>query len=507
MKELAVGKVWIAEKPSAAQDLAAGLCLAFGCTQAPDKSGLIKLSNGDTICPLAGHLLTTVKPGAYLSKAHAAIEGAYDFDRYKEFLPILPTVLLKVPRTEIDSKGRPTNKLMGAYVRAVAALKGATEIVNAGDKDREGQLIVDELLEHLGIDPYGTKPMVWRLAVVSNIAADIAELARRPLERNSSPAWRQISASALTRQRLDFVWGMNLSMVGQVNFRSPRVSAGRVQTPVLNMVNKRDLAIENFKPTKYFVPVVVLKDGTQMRWYRREGCEGAIGFDGKGRITDRNLAAQIVARIAGGMAGEVTAAETNTHAMKPPLPFSSGTLLSTASKELGVTLAQAEELAKGLYQKKAISYPGTDCKYLPTTMHARASVVLQALGGLFPKLAPGADPALVSPAFNDGKLDEHFAIIPTGTIPKTASAEEMGMLRIVARRYISQFFPDYVYATHRVEAEFGADAFKATEKEELRKGWREVEGEFAADESRANSQAHEKDDERASRQRVEAHAC
>lgn len=472
-----MAKVWITEKPSAAKDLAAGLSLAYGVKAEREHSGLIVLGNGDVVLPLAGHVLSTVKPGAYLSKEHCAIEQSYDFDRYHEFLPILPVELVKIPRVDVDSKGKSTNRPFGPYLLAERTLKGAKEIVNAGDVDREGQLIVDELLMHLGIDPYGQKPMVWRFGIASNLAADIAAALKRPLEKNSDPKWRASSQAAQARQYLDFVLGMNMSMAGQVKHRSPRISAGRVQTPVLNMVAQRDKAIDAFKPVHYFVPVVILKDGSKMRWFKRQGCEGAPGFDREGRIIDESLARQIVARIAAGLPGAVSVAKVTQHAQKPPLPFSMGTLQSAASRELGLTLDEVQELAKSLYSKhKAISYIGTDCKFLPTSMHAQAPAILRALTRVFPKQAPGADAGLVSPAFDDAKLDEHFAIVPTGELPTSASADEMGVFRIISRRFIAQFYPDYIYRKHRTEGVFGEDHFRASVTQEVRPGWKEVEG-------------------------------
>lgn len=153
-------KVWIAEKPSAAADLAAGLCLAFGATSRKGEGGVIEMSNGDKIVPLAGHVLSTARVQAYLDPKAAEIERGYEYARFGEFLPVLPASLKVEPRMEADAKGKLTNKPFRPYVVAAKALKGAKEIVNAGDTDREGQLIVDELLEHLGIDPYG--PKVWR---------------------------------------------------------------------------------------------------------------------------------------------------------------------------------------------------------------------------------------------------------------------------------------------------------------------------------------------------------
>lgn len=489
-----MSKVWITEKPSAAKDLAAGLCLAFGVKSQRERSGLFVLSNGDVVLPLAGHVLSTVRPGFYLSKEHAEIEKSYDFDRYNEFLPILPAALQKIPRQEVDDKGRTTSKLFGPYELAARTLKDAKEIVNAGDIDREGQLIVDELLEHLGMNPYGTKPMVWRFGIASNLLSDIAAELKKPLEKNSDEKWRLRSLAAQTRQYLDFVWGINLSMVGQVQYHSPRISAGRVQTPVLSIVERRDHAIDTFKPVRYFVPVVILNDGSKMRWFKREGSEGLPGFDMEGRIIDESLARQIVARISAGLPGVVSVAKVTQHSEKPPLPFSMGTLQSAASRELGLTLDEVQEAAKNLYGKhKAISYIGTDCKFLPTSLHAQAPNILRALTKVFPKLAPGADSNLVSPAFNDAKLDEHYAIVPTGELPAMATPEEQGVFRVISKRFLAQFYPDYVFRRHKTEGVYGTDHFQATTRQEVRLGWKEVEGQSEGEQADDQNAPRDKD--------------
>lgn len=465
--------VWIAEKPSAAADLAAGLCLAYG-TKSKRDGALIRLDSGDVIVPLAGHCMQTVPPAHYLAPEMAELERQRAFDSYGKFMPILPPNLSRVPREDRDPKGK-SKGLFGPYLTAKKVLKGAKLIVNAGDIDREGQLIVDELLEDFGIDPYG--PNVKRFGLASNLPEDIAAAVKAGLGNNGDPDWRLKRLAAETRQRLDWVWGMNLSMVGQACHRNSRVSAGRVQTPVLWMVDERCKAIESFKPTTYFVPVITLADGTKMRWSSREGSQGAPGFDLEGRIVDELLAQQIVASIKAGLAGRCTKAVVTQHSSKPPLPFSLSSLQAQGAKELGLTLEEVGEAAKELYQKhKAISYIGTDCKFLPTSMHAQGPKLLRALSAVFPKHANGANHKLVSPAFNDSKLDEHFAIVPTGELPHGASQEAMGVFRIVARRFIAQFHPDYVYRQHKVEGLFGQDLFVATARQDVQLGWKEVEG-------------------------------
>lgn len=497
-----MGKVWITEKPSAAKDLAEGLCLAFKAKSERKSNGLIELSNGDVVLPLAGHVLSTTRPNTYLSKAHAEIHDTRDYARFREFLPLCPIKLTKEPRHEVDSRGKDTGKLFAPYVLAAKVLKNAKQIVNAGDIDREGQLIVDELLLYLGIDPYG--PNIMRFGTTSNRREDIADALKLPLDRNGDDKWRLRCDAAQTRQYLDYTWGMTHSMVAQAIVAqsaqqkpgSAAVSVGRVQTPVLAIVNDRDMQIKNFVPVRYYIPVVTLKDGTKMRWFKREGCEGQPGFDLQGRLIDGAVARQIVARINGGAPWHVSKSESVKRSEKPPLPFSMGTLQATAARELGMTLDEVQDVAKALYGKhKAISYIGTDCKFLPESMHGDAPNILRALGTVFPKAAPGADHAIVSQAFNDAKLDEHYAIVPTGQLPSGASADEMGVFRIISKRFIAQFYPDSVSEVSKIEGISGQDHFQCTESTMLRLGWKEVEGQ-AEGESGFNSGAQNDEAER-----------
>jgi len=286
----------------------------------------------------------------------AELERSFAFDKYWDFLPILPQNLLKHPRRESPAsgagktrgakggKGKSEGAVLRQYKTAQALLKGAKRIVNAGDIDREGQLIVDELLEHFGIDPYG--PKVMRFGIASNLPGDIAAAVLAGLDRNSDERWRRACEAAATREYLDWAWGINMSMAGQALHKNARISAGRVQTPVLALVDKRCREIENFKPQDYYVPIVVLKDGTTLRWKARPGSEGKEGFDSQGRIISEGLARAIVDRISKGLPGEITKAEVTQHAQKPPLGYSLSSLQATASKTMGITLEQAQMLPK-----------------------------------------------------------------------------------------------------------------------------------------------------------------
>lgn len=489
MRAPAVNKLWIVEKPSMALALVGGLQHAQPALRVvndPRRDGFHELSNGDAVCPLIGHVIEMelleeqhrrATPDTYFSFLPLFV----DKPRYKPKPDSPPPSAGKGGKSGASKPNRdgPPNR---AYLVSTALLRKCREVVNAGDIDREGQRIVDELLEDVGIDPAGKTKPVWRLALVSTRAEDIARQLGS-LERNGDPKWQLRGRAALTRQILDMVIGMNSSMALQSVTGRRNMSAGRVQTSVLQIVYDRDQLIENFKPRDYYVPVVMLPDGTEMRWHKRQDAEGKPGFDEEGRIIDRALAQQIVDRIARGLAGRVAHAEAKKHSQAPPLPFSNASLASTASRRFGMTPKEAEKAAQTLYERhKAISYVGTDCQFLPTSMHADARTTLQALARAWPGKAQQADVSLRSPAWNDAKVDEHFAIVPTGKVPDAGalSPAERQVYETVVLRYIAQFYPDHQYLQHslRVNFEAGADVdeFRATSKEVVRMGWKEVEG-------------------------------
>jgi DNA topoisomerase-3 len=259
-----------------------------------------------------------------------------------------------------------------------------------------------------------------------------------------------------------------------------RMSVGRVQSPVLAMVVRRELAIEGFKSVEYFVPVITMPDGTRMRWMRREGAEGAPGFDSEGRIVDESLARQIVAAIMGGNDGKISLAEAKRKYQAPPLPFSMGTLQSTAGRRYGLTLKEVTDAASDLYMKhKMITYTGTDCQFLPTSMLQTAGQTVRSLGNIFGREAAGADMKLVSKAWNDAKTDEHFAIAPTGVIANGLSQNEKSVFEAISRRFMAQFYPNHEFTAMRLQAKFGLDEFKAVDKQVTKNGWKDAE--FGAD--------------------------
>ncbi|QYY33722.1 hypothetical protein K2O51_31255 (plasmid) [Cupriavidus pinatubonensis] len=465
-----IERLWIPEKPSVGKDIVQALVRTKRAKVLNAKSaaadGYFALDSGDVICPLFGHMLTMLPPASYLTKEQNA-------GNYFDFLPLVPQPFKFAPKPDVDAKGKEHPPKRFNLIGELS--KKAGQIVNACDIDREGQLIFDEMFMYWGLDPAGHKFL--RAKITSKAETDL-DRSVTALERNGAEHWVRQRMAATARQIMDWLLGMNGSMAYQQLTGVKTMSVGRVQSPVLAMVVLRDLAIQTFKPQTYYVPVVQLADGTTLRWEKRKDAAGTAGFDSAGRLIDKALAAGLVGAIKAGARGTVAVAATTVERENPPLPFSMGRLQATASKQHGLSVEQVTKAAQNLYEKhKAITYVGTDCEYLPSAMHADAGKVIGQLASLFSGKCAKADPARKSRAFNDEKVDEHFAIIPTGLVPALSDAEyaERAVYETIVLRYLAQFYPAYEYEKTSLVVMFGPDEFRASARRDLVLGWRELE--------------------------------
>lgn len=469
--------LWIPEKPSVAKELAAAITRVKSArvvnSASVMKDGYYMLSSGDAVCSVFGHMLQMVPPNRYFTKEQNADPMPH--------LPLIPDPFKMEPSPERNKDGSVQERngkpvVSKRFTLLEKLIKQADIIVNGCDIDREGQLIFDEILEYVGRDPYG--PKIKRTSIVSMTPEALDEAVRK-LDQNSEKKWELRGGAAATRQKMDWLLGMNASMAYQAVTGIRSMSVGRVQTPVLAMVVRRDLEIENFKPQTYYIPVIIMADGTRMRWEKRHDAEGQPGFDPNGRIIDKALAEAIVSQIRSGLPGTVTVAKQEEKSESPPMPFSMGSLQSEASRRHGITVAQVTKAAQNLYEKhKAITYVGTDCRFLPEKMHDDATSILKGISDQFKVQAAGANPKIKSKAFNDKKVDEHFAIVPTGKLPSLSASEsaERMVFETIATRYMAQFYPDYRALTATLAIVFGKDEFRATASKDLELGWKQVEG-------------------------------
>jgi DNA topoisomerase-3 len=442
-------RLFIAEKPSLARAIANVLPL-------PQRRYRDHFQCGDDIVAwCVGHILEPVMPEQYDRKyAHWSLDD----------LPIVPR----------DWKLRASVPSVLSGIKML--LRGATRVVHAGDPDREGQLLVDEVLDFLGY----TGPVDRLLINDTNPDAVRRQLAA--IEPNAK--YRPLGRAALARQRADWLYGINMtrlySLLGQAAGYDKRVlSIGRVQTPLLGLIAARDTAIETFQPTAYAVVTAEVRTAAGEVFSARWSPESRPSeVDEEGRILHREVAAQIVERC-GGAVGHVLRSERETKSEGPPLPYSLADLQIDAAGRLGLSAQAVLDACQALYETYGLTtYPRSDCSYLPGGHLAQREDVLAAVADQLPELgglANAADLSRRSRAWNDRKVTAHHAIIPTrGGRRAALSPTERAVYELVARRYLSQFLPSYDYARIRLEVEIAGERFVATGREILALGWRKA---------------------------------
>ncbi|CAH6966568.1 DNA topoisomerase III [Vibrio chagasii] len=457
-----MSRLIIAEKPSLGRAIAA----ALPNPQKKDQ-GFIKCGNGDVVTWCIGHLLEQVEPDAY-------------DDRYKKWnladLPIVPEQWQLRPRKTSSKQLTVIRKL----------LKDATQIVHAGDPDREGQLLVDEVIDYCKVSKAKKESMARLLISDLNLPAVKRALSQMRSNRDFIP----LSVSALARSRADWLYGMNMTraytLLGQKAGYQGVLSVGRVQTPVLGLVVRRDEEIENFIPKDYFTlhALIPYQNNGQSfdiraRWKPSEACKP--WQDEEGRVLNRKLVENVAQRIANQPA-TVTESEQKQSKQAAPLLYSLSALQIDASKRFGMSAQQVLDTCQSLYEKhKLITYPRSDSRYLPKEHYSQRESIVDAIANNAKELqsgAQGADLSLKSKAWNDSKVDAHHAIIPT---PKKSSvnglsANEMKIYQQIARQYLMQFYPPAVFADAKLVFDIAGGVFIAKGRQLINPGWKVLMG-------------------------------
>ncbi|PJC88210.1 DNA topoisomerase III [Vibrio sp. HA2012] len=453
-----MSRLFIAEKPS----LGRAIADALPGTKKREP-GCIRCGNNDVVTWCIGHLLEQAEPDAYDEK-------------YKKWimadLPIIPR------QWQLRAR-KSAAKQLGVIRRLI---KDAEEIVHAGDPDREGQLLVDEVIDYLKVSQT-KKAQIQRLLINDlNLPAVKRALSQMRCNRDFIP----LSVSALARSRADWLYGMNMSraytLLGQKAGYQGVLSVGRVQTPVLGLVVRRDEEIEHFVPKDYctLYALIPYQNAEQSfdiraRWKPSEACRP--WQDEEGRVLNRKLIENVAGRISGQTA-TVTESEQKRTQQTPPLPYSLSALQIDAARRYGMSAQEVLAACQSLYEKhKLITYPRSDCRYLPQEHYAQAAIILEAIRHNDKSLeeqATEADLSLQSKAWNDKKVDAHHAIIPT---PKqmslhVLSGSELKIYQQIARQYLMQFYPAAVYAEAKLIFDIAGGCFIAKGRQLVEKGWK-----------------------------------
>lgn len=400
-------RLYIAEKPSLAKAIAANLGMQVS------KNGYIEVSGGDAVSWCYGHLLESLKPEEYDRKW-----ATWSLDN----LPILVDKWRLKPRKDAEKQ----LKVLGEL------LKKATVVVNAGDPDREGQLLVDEVLDH-----YGWHGKTMRLLLNATDRESVAK-ALKSMRENAE--FRNLSEAALCRSKADWLVGMNLTRAATKTFGKDKlVSVGRVQTPTLALVVRRDLEIENFKPQTFYTLVADVKtSGGTVRM------EHAPKED---RILDRKVAVAVADSLKG--RDVVLTVERKKSREMAPLPYMLATFQKDAEKHLGMGAQDALDALQKLYEAQLTSYPRTDHEHLPPEQAGSAiKIASSVIAAGYVKEAKGLIP-LMQPSkriYSLPKDAEHHGLVPTGRAPQPGTpAKLLKAYELVCRRFVLSLLPDYEF--------------------------------------------------------------
>ena len=467
-------RLFVAEKPSLGRAIAAVL-------PKPQQKGegYIRAANGDVVSWCIGHLLEQAEPDAY--------DPAYKQWRL-DHLPIVPQVW------QLQAKPK-TRKQLSVLRQLV---KEADQLVHAGDPDREGQLLVDEVFDFFKLSK--TRKQQIQRCLISDLNPNAVKKALGSLRPNSE--FTALSVSALARSRADWLYGINLTRAFSIKGRQAGVntvlSVGRVQTPILGLVVRRDDDIERFVSKPFYEVFAQLAVSAEQavtfraKWIPSEAC--APHQDEEGRVVNRKLADNVVQRITQQPAS-VESIKRKEKKQYAPLPYNLSTLQIDAAKALGMSAKQVLDVCQALYEKhQLITYPRSDCRYLPKEHLSDIPAVSSAIQNNSSELASvvaNADFSLRSNAWNDAKVDAHHAIIPTAkqTALEKLGKWEQGVYRLIARQYLLQFYPAFEYADTQVDVRIAGGLFRATARETIKPGWK------LAMPQKASIKANDSDDE------------
>jgi DNA topoisomerase-3 len=460
----------IAEKPSVGQDLARVLPGAF--TKQGPKGEQYLESDAHVVSWAVGHLVQLADPDEYDEK-------------YKKWrmadLPIVPGRFKLVVRDERSKKQM-------NVVKRLLGRDDVEEVVNACDAGREGELIFAYLYEKAG-----SKKPVQRLWLNSMTKAAIQSAFGdlRPSEQ-----YAPLEEAARSRSEADWIVGMNATRAATIRLRSSfdgAVSLGRVQTPTLAILARREEEIRAFVPEPYWVVDArfdVVEDPSGRAYGGRY--QHATGSNGH-RIPSAEEAAGVVAACER-QTGRITKIAKTKRTLKPPLLYDLTSLQRDASSRFGFAARRTLSAAQRLYEEhKALTYPRTNSRYLTGDMVPEIKQIAGLVGGEaeFREAAAyvtGLDVLPLSRVVNDAKVTDHHAIIPTNAerhpIDKMRqNTDDWRIYDLVVRRFLAAFHPDALQENTRIETTVEAAGaehmFRTRGTVLLVPGWRGVYGDTA----------------------------
>jgi DNA topoisomerase-3 len=404
------------------------------------KDGYIE-GNGYQVTWTFGHLCTLKDPHEYtpLWKSWSL-----------SCLPMIPPRfgIKLIPDQGIERQFRTIEKLMQA----------ADQIINCGDAGQEGELIQRWVMQKAG-----AKCPVKRLWI-SSLTEEAIREGFKNLQDQS--AFQPLYEAGLSRAIGDWVLGMNATRLYTLKYGQNRqiLSVGRVQTPTLALIVKRQQEIDNFTPQQYWVLGTTYRD-TAFTAVSKKDDEELTEEEGKALVERIRQVPFTITDVSKKQGSEA-----------PPRLFDLTSLQVECNKKFGYSADETLKLIQSLYEKKITTYPRVDTTFLSDDIYPKCSGILAGLKPYEAFTAPLSGKPLPKSkkVFDNAKVTDHHAIIPTGQPPVGLTDMEKRVFDLVARRFIAAFYPDCKFATTTVLGQADHIEFKATGKQILSPGWRVI---------------------------------
>ncbi|MFN6944583.1 MAG: DNA topoisomerase 3 [Cytophagaceae bacterium] len=431
-------KVCIAEKPSVAREIASIL-------GAKNKKDGYYEGNGYQITWTFGHLCTLKEPEDYNPqlkwwKLH--------------HLPILPA---KFGIKEISNKG--VNKQLNTITELVSK---ATEVINCGDAGQEGEVIQRWVLTKARCD----KPIkrLW----ISSLTEEAIKEGFNNLKESKD--FDLLYAAGSSRAIGDWLLGINATRLYTLKYGNGKqvLSIGRVQTPTLALIVNRHLEIENFVPQTY--------------WELKTRYRDVLFSARSGKFFSKEEAENTLKDIENDLFTIISFSKKKGKESAPKL-FDLTSLQVECNKKFGFSADLTLKTVQSLYEKKYVTYPRVDTTYLPNDIYPKIKGILSSMTN-YQSLT---EPLLANPirksknVFDDKKVTDHHAIIPTNVKAGNLSGDEEKAYDLIARRFLAAFYPDCIVSKTEVIGKVRETEFKATGKQILEEGWRAVYNEEKED--------------------------
>ena len=426
-------KVCITEKPSVAKDIAQIL-------GASDKHQGFYEGNGYQVTWTFGHLCTLKEPNDYSNRWRSWSLGA---------LPMIPQRFgIKL----IDDDG------IKRQFKVIETLIGhADEVINCGDAGQEGELIQRWVMQKAKCD----KPVrrLWISSLTDESIREGFKLLRPESDFDS------LYHAGLSRAIGDWILGMNATRLYTLKYAQDRnvLSIGRVQTPTLALIVNRQAEIDNFVPEDYWEIKTLYRNVT---------------FNStKGRYKSEEEANTVIEQIHS-YPIVIQSIATKKGREAPPRLFDLTSLQVECNKKFGYSAEETLRYIQSLYEKKVTTYPRVDTTYLSEDIYPKIPGILEKLTPYQDLAAPvlAAKIPKTKKVFDNSKVTDHHAIIPTNVAPNTVplTREEKFVYDMIARRFIAAFYPDCIFSSTTVMADINSIEFKAPGKQILENGWRDV---------------------------------